>query len=215
MGIILLGAPGVGKGTQAAFITQELNIPQISTGDILRSAICAGTELGLKAKSIMATGQLVPDDIVIDLVKDRLKAADCKNGYLFDGFPRTLPQANSLKQIGVKIDYVIEISVPDEEIIRRLSGRRVHVASGRTYHVVYNPPKVNCKDDITGEPLIQRDDDQEETICKRLDVYAQQTAPLVNYYLQETGIEYVKIDGAQGVNVIRQQIFNKLKPEAR
>jgi|SRR6185437_2456177 len=211
MGIILLGAPGAGKGTQASYITREFGIPQISTGDMLRSAICKGTELGLKAKEIMDRGQLVSDDIVIGLVKERLKAEDCKNGYLFDGFPRTIAQADSLKQAGVKIDYVIEINVPFAEIVTRLSGRRVHATSGRTYHVVYNPPKIMHKDDITGEPLIQRDDDKEETIRKRLDVYASQTAPLINYYSKEMNVEYLKIDGTQEVDVVRQQIFDKLK----
>jgi adenylate kinase len=211
MGIILLGAPGAGKGTQASFITRELNIPQISTGDMLRSAIAAGSELGLKAKEVMDKGQLVSDDIVIGLVKERLKAPDCKNGYLFDGFPRTIAQAESLKESGVKINFVIEINVPFAEIVTRLSGRRVHVASGRTYHVVYNPPKIMQKDDFTGEPLIQRDDDKEETIRKRLDVYAKQTAPLINYYAKEMNVEYIKIDGTQDVDVVRQQIFDKLK----
>lgn len=211
MGIILLGAPGAGKGTQASFITRELNIPQISTGDMLRSAIAAGSELGLKAKEVMDKGQLVSDDIVIGLVKERLKAPDCKNGYLFDGFPRTIAQAESLKESGVQINFVIEINVPFAEIVTRLSGRRVHVASGRTYHVVYNPPKIMQKDDFTGEPLIQRDDDKEETIRNRLDVYAKQTAPLINYYAKEMNVEYIKIDGTQDVDVVRQQIFDKLK----
>ncbi|MCC2625047.1 MAG: adenylate kinase [Burkholderiales bacterium] len=211
MGIILLGAPGAGKGTQAAYITKEFGIPQISTGDMLRRAISEGTELGLKAKEIMDKGQLVSDDIVIGLVKERLKEPDCKNGYLFDGFPRTIAQADSLKQAGVKIDYVIEINVPFAEIVTRLSGRRVHASSGRTYHVVYNPPKVMYKDDITGEPLIQRDDDKEETIRKRLDVYAKQTAPLIDYYSNEINARYIKIDGTKEVNTIRQQIYDKLK----
>ncbi len=211
IGIILLGAPGAGKGTQAAYITKELGIVQISTGDMLRKAISEGTELGLKAKEIMDNGQLVSDDIVIGLVKERLKEPDCKNGYLFDGFPRTIAQADSLKQAGVKIDYVIEINVPFAEIVTRLSGRRVHVASGRTYHVVYNPPKIMHQDDITGELLIQRDDDKEETIKKRLDVYAKQTAPLVNYYSKEINTQYIKIDGTKDVDTIRCQIFDKLK----
>jgi adenylate kinase len=211
MGIILLGAPGAGKGTQAAYIIKEFGIPQISTGDMLRKAISEGTELGLKAKDIMDKGQLVSDDIVIGLVKERLKEPDCKNGYLFDGFPRTIAQADSLKQAGVKIDYVIEINVPFAEIVTRLSGRRVHAGSGRTYHVVYNPPKVMHKDDVTGEPLIQRDDDKEETIRNRLDVYAKQTAPLINYYSKEINAQYIKIDGTKDVDIIRQQIFDKLK----
>jgi adenylate kinase len=211
MGIILLGAPGAGKGTQATFITKQFNIPQISTGDMLRNAICANTELGIKAKQVMDKGQLVSDDIVIGLVKERLKLPDCKNGYLFDGFPRTIAQADSLKQAGIKIDYVIEINVPFSEIVTRLSGRRVHVASGRTYHVIYNPPKIINHDDISGELLIQRDDDKEETIAKRLDVYAKQTAPLIDYYSNEMNVDYLRIDGTNDVNVVRQQIFDKLK----
>lgn len=211
MGIILLGAPGAGKGTQASYITKYFDIPQISTGDMLRNAIASGTELGVLAKVIMDKGQLVSDDIVIGLVKERLKEADCKNGYLFDGFPRTIAQADSLKQAGVKINYVIEINVPFTEIITRLSGRRVHAGSGRTYHVVYNPPKTMHKDDITGEPLIQRDDDKEETIRERLDVYARQTAPLIDYYSKDMNAEYIKIDGTQDVEVVRQQILDKLK----
>lgn len=211
MGIILLGAPGAGKGTQAGFITQKLGIPQISTGDMLRNAIKDGTELGLRAKAVMDAGRLVSDEIVIGLVKERLKADDCKNGYLFDGFPRTIAQADSLRQAGIKIDYVIEINVPFAEIVTRLSGRRVHVASGRTYHVVYNPPKVMLKDDVTGEDLIQRDDDKEETIRNRLDVYARQTAPLISYYSKDMSVEYIKIDGTQDVEVVKQQVFGKLK----
>ncbi len=213
MGIILLGAPGAGKGTQAGFITKKFNIPQISTGDMLRNAIKAGTELGLIARAVMDKGQLVSDEIVIGLVKERLLAPDCKNGYLFDGFPRTIAQADSLKQAGVKINYVIEINVPFAEIVTRLSGRRVHVPSGRTYHVVYNPPKAMFKDDVTGEPLIQRDDDKEETIRNRLDVYAKQTAPLISYYSKEMNVDYIKVDGTQDVEVVKQNIFDKLKAE--
>ncbi|TAK90448.1 MAG: adenylate kinase [Aquabacterium sp.] len=184
MRLILLGAPGAGKGTQAAFLCQKFGIPQISTGDMLRAAVKAGTELGLAAKKIMDAGGLVSDDIIIGLVKDRITQADCANGFLFDGFPRTIPQAEAMKAAGVKIDFVLEIDVPDSSIIERMSGRRVHVASGRTYHVVFNPPKVAGKDDATGEDLIQREDDKEETVRKRLDVYHSQTRPLVDYYGQ-------------------------------
>ena len=184
MRLILLGAPGAGKGTQAAFLCQKFGIPQISTGDMLRAAVKAGTELGLAAKKVMDAGGLVSDDIIIGLVKERILQADCANGFLFDGFPRTIPQAEAMKAAGVKIDFVLEIDVPDSSIIERMSGRRVHVSSGRTYHVVFNPPKVAGKDDVTGEDLIQRDDDQEETVRKRLDVYHQQTRPLVDYYGQ-------------------------------
>ncbi len=182
MKLILLGAPGAGKGTQAAFLCQKFSIPQISTGDMLRAAVKAGTELGLAAKKVMDAGGLVSDDIIIGLVKERIQQADCANGFLFDGFPRTIPQAEAMKAAGVKIDYVLEIDVPDSAIIQRMSGRRVHVASGRTYHVVFNPPKVAGKDDATGEDLIQREDDKEETVRKRLDIYHQQTRPLVDYY---------------------------------
>jgi adenylate kinase len=182
MRLILLGAPGAGKGTQAAFICQKYNIPQISTGDMLRAAVKAGTPLGIAAKKVMDSGGLVSDDIIIGLVKERITQADCANGFLFDGFPRTIPQAEAMKSAGVKLDYVLEIDVPDSAIIERMSGRRVHVASGRTYHVQYNPPKVAGKDDATGEELIQREDDKEETVRKRLDVYHSQTRPLVKYY---------------------------------
>ncbi|HJX57418.1 MAG TPA: adenylate kinase, partial [Thiobacillus sp.] len=182
MRLILLGGPGAGKGTQANYIKEKYGIPQISTGDMLRAQIKAGTELGMKAKAIMDAGGLVSDDIIIGMVKARLTEADCKNGYLFDGFPRTIPQAEAMKAAGVPIDYVVEIDVPDEEIVKRMSGRRVHQASGRTYHIVFNPPKVAGKDDVTGEDLIQRDDDTEETVKKRLDVYHAQTEPLVRYY---------------------------------
>jgi adenylate kinase len=175
MRLILLGAPGAGKGTQAAFIKEHFNIPQISTGDMLRAAVKAGTPMGLAAKKVMDAGGLVSDDIIIGLVKDRLKEPDCASGYLFDGFPRTLPQADAMKDAGVLIDYVLEIDVPDSSIIERMSGRRVHTASGRTYHVTFNPPKVAGKDDVTGEELIQRDDDREETVKKRLEVYHGQT----------------------------------------
>lgn len=182
MRLILLGAPGAGKGTQATFICQKYGIPQISTGDMLRAAVKAGTPLGLEAKKVMDSGALVSDDLIINLVKERLAQPDCTQGFLFDGFPRTLPQADAMKAAGVKLDYVLEIDVPFEAIIERMSGRRSHTASGRTYHVKFNPPKVEGLDDVTGEPLIQRDDDREETVKKRLEVYSAQTRPLVDYY---------------------------------
>ena len=182
MRLILLGAPGAGKGTQATFICQKYNIPQISTGDMLRAAVKAGTPLGLEAKKIMDSGALVSDELIINLVKERIAQPDCGNGFLFDGFPRTIPQADAMKAAGVKLDFVLEIDVPFEAIIERMSGRRSHAASGRTYHVKYNPPKVEGKDDATGEALIQRDDDKEDTVRKRLEVYSAQTRPLVDYY---------------------------------
>jgi adenylate kinase len=182
MRLILLGAPGAGKGTQATFICKQYGIPQISTGDMLRAAVKAGTAIGQKAKAVMDSGALVSDDIMIALVKDRIQHADCANGFLFDGFPRTIPQAEAMKTAGVKLDYVLEIDVPFDAIIERMSGRRSHPASGRTYHVKFNPPKAEGKDDITGEPLIQREDDKAETVQKRLDVYSAQTRPLVDYY---------------------------------
>jgi adenylate kinase len=182
MRLILLGAPGAGKGTQATFICQKYGIPQISTGDMLRAAVKAGTPLGLAAKKVMDSGALVSDDIIIGLVKERITQPDCANGFLFDGFPRTIPQADAMKAAGVKLDYVLEIDVPFEAIIERMSGRRSHPASGRTYHVKFNPPKVEGRDDVTGEPLIQREDDKEETVKKRLEVYEAQTRPLVAYY---------------------------------
>ncbi|NBQ88127.1 MAG: adenylate kinase [Betaproteobacteria bacterium] len=184
MRLILLGAPGAGKGTQATFICQKYGIPQISTGDMLRAAVKAGTPLGLQAKAVMDSGALVSDDIIIGLVKERIAQPDCAGGFLFDGFPRTIPQADAMKAAGVKLDYVLEIDVPFDAIIERMSGRRSHPASGRTYHVKFNPPKVEGKDDVTGEPLIQRDDDKEETVKKRLEVYSSQTRPLVDYYSQ-------------------------------
>lgn len=208
--IILLGAPGAGKGTQAKFITEKYNIPQISTGDMLRNAIKAGTELGIKAKAVMDSGQLVSDEIVIGLVKERIKEDDCKNGYLFDGFPRTTAQADALKNAGVNIDFVVEINVPDSTIIDRMSGRRVHLASGRTYHLIYNPPKVAGKDDVTGEDLIQRADDAEETVKNRLDVYHKQTAVLSNYYSQDKNVKFVTIDGTQEVSKVTADLFAKL-----
>ncbi len=217
MRVILLGAPGAGKGTQATFIKEKFNIPQISTGDMLRAAVKAGTQLGLEAKSYMDSGGLVPDAVIIGLVSERIKEADCANGFLFDGFPRTIPQAEAMKAAGVDIDYVVEIDVPDEAIVERMSGRRSHPASGRTYHVKFNPPKVAGKDDVTGEDLVQRDDDKEETVLKRLDVYHSQTKPLVNYYVSwaKTGDakapKHVFIPGLGEVNAIRDQIFAALK----
>ncbi len=182
MRLILLGAPGAGKGTQATFICRKFGIPQISTGDMLRAAVKAGSPMGLQAKSVMDSGALVSDDIIIGLVKERITAPDCENGFLFDGFPRTIPQADAMKAAGVKLDYVLEIDVPFDAIVERMSGRRSHAPSGRTYHVKFNPPKVDGLDDVTGEPLVQRDDDREETVTKRLDVYSAQTKPLVEYY---------------------------------
>jgi adenylate kinase len=216
MRLILLGAPGAGKGTQANFIKEKYNIPQISTGDMLRAAVKAGTPLGVEAKKVMDAGGLVSDDIIIGLVKDRLKDPDCANGYLFDGFPRTIPQADAMKEAGVAIDYVLEIDVPDEAIIERMSGRRVHPASGRTYHLKFNPPKVEGKDDQTGEELIQRDDDKEETVKKRLAVYHDQTEVLVSYYNQwaQSGKpgapQYRKIAGVGPVELIRDKAFAAL-----
>ncbi len=216
MRLILLGGPGAGKGTQAGYITKKYNIPQISTGDMLRAAVKAGTPMGLEAKKVMDAGGLVTDEIILGLVKDRIAEDDCKNGFLFDGFPRTLPQADALKAQGVEIDGVVEIDVDDEEIIKRMSGRRVHVASGRTYHIVFNPPKVEGKDDETGEDLIQRDDDQPETVKKRLDVYHDQTEPLIAYYAdwansgEANAPKYHKIAGIGSVEDIRDAIFASL-----
>ena len=206
MKLILLGPPGAGKGTQANFIRQKFAIPQISTGDMLRAAVKAGTPLGVAAKKVMDAGHLVSDDIIVGLVKERLKAPDCARGYLFDGFPRTLAQADAMKDAGVRIDHVLEIDVPDAEIIARMSGRRVHPASGRTYHVKFNPPKVEGKDDVTGEPLIQRDDDKEETVRKRLEVYRAQTRPLVQYYAPLLS----RIPGTGTVEEIKQRVFAAL-----
>jgi adenylate kinase len=216
MRIILLGGPGAGKGTQANYIKDRYNIPQISTGDMLRAHVKAGTELGVAAKKIMDEGGLVSDDIIMGMVKERIKEDDCANGYLFDGFPRTIPQADALKEAGVAVDAVVEIDVPDEEIIKRMSGRRVHLESGRTYHIIYNPPKVEGKDDETGEDLIQRDDDQEETVKARLKVYHDQTEPLIAYYTDfanssEAGApKYVKINGLGKVDEIRDGVFKGL-----
>ena len=216
MRAILLGGPGAGKGTQAGFITQKYNIPQISTGDMLRAHVKAGSELGVAAKKIMDDGGLVSDDIIMGMIKERVKEDDCSNGYLFDGFPRTIPQADALKEAGIAVDAVVEIDVDDNEIIRRMSGRRVHLASGRTYHLVFNPPRVEGKDNETGEDLIQRDDDQEETVRKRLDVYHAQTEPLIAYYSdwaassEEGAPAYHKIAGIGGVDEIRDNIFAAL-----
>lgn len=216
MKVILLGAPGAGKGTQAQYITEKYNIPQISTGDMLRAAVKAESPLGLKVKEVMASGGLVSDETIIALVKERIKESDCANGFLFDGFPRTIPQAEALKDAGVQIDNVVDIDVADEEIIARLGGRRVHEGSGRTYHVIYNPPKVEGKDDVTGEALIQRADDSEETVKKRLDIYHAQTEPLVTYYKQwakddsQSAPTYNYISGKGTVDDIRDQIFISL-----
>ncbi len=217
MKLILLGPPGAGKGTQAAFITEKYGIPQISTGDMLRAAVKAGSELGLKAKKFMDAGALVPDDVIIGLVQERIKQSDCTNGFLFDGFPRTIPQAEAMKNAAVDLDYVIEIDVDDAEIVKRLSGRRVHPASGRTYHVTFNPPKKEGIDDATGEPLVQRDDDKEGTVRKRLDVYHKQTSQLVDYYSgwAKSGTpgapKYARIAGTGALESIRDRIFEALQ----
>jgi len=215
MKIILLGAPGAGKGTQAQFLTKAFDIPQISTGDMLRAAIKAGTELGKLAKSFMDSGKLVTDEIIIGLVKERITEDDCKNGFLLDGFPRTVPQADALKEAGVTIDAVIEIDVPDSEIVNRMSGRRAHLASGRTYHVAYNPPKVEGKDDETGEDLVQRDDDKAQIVQDRLRVYHELTQPLVSYYQGlasvDVSVKYICIDGTQKIDAVEKEILEKLK----
>ncbi|RRN45205.1 adenylate kinase [Lautropia dentalis] len=217
MRLILLGPPGAGKGTQAGFITAAFGIPQISTGDMLRAAIKAGTELGKMAKQVMDEGKLVSDDIIIGLVKERLKQPDCANGYLFDGFPRTIPQAQALRDSGIQLDHVVELQVPDSAIIERMSGRRVHQPSGRSYHIRFNPPKVEGKDDVTGEPLTQRGDDREEVVRKRLDVYQQQTRPLVDYYQAwaKTGDaaapRYHALAGVGTVEEIRDRVMAVLK----
>ncbi len=217
MRLILLGAPGAGKGTQATFIKEKFNIPQISTGDMLRAAVKAGTQLGLEAKKFMDAGGLVPDEVIIGLVKERIKDADCANGFLFDGFPRTIPQAEAMKNAGVAIDYVVEIDVPDAAIVERMSGRRSHPASGRTYHVKFNPPKAEGKDDVTGEELVQRDDDKEEVVLKRLQVYHDQTEQLIGYYSDwaKSGVsgapQYVKVNGLGELNAIKEEIFAALK----
>ncbi len=216
MKLILLGAPGAGKGTQANYIREKFGIPQISTGDMLRAAIKAGTPLGLAAKKVMDAGNLVSDDIIINLVKERIKEPDCANGFLFDGFPRTIPQAQAMKDAGIKIDYVVEVDVADSEVVKRMSGRRVHPASGRTYHVVFNPPKVAGKDDVTGEDLVQRADDNEDTVIQRLGVYHAQTKPLVEYYTawnksgDANAPKVVCVPGVGNVESIRDQVFKVL-----
>lgn len=216
MRIILLGAPGAGKGTQAQYLTEKFSIPQISTGDMLRAAVKAGTPLGQQAKAVMDAGQLVSDDIIIGLVKERITEADCANGFLFDGFPRTIPQADALKEAGVQIDAVVEIDVQDDEIVKRMSGRRVHPGSGRTYHVIFNPPKVEGKDDVTGEDLVQRADDNEATVRDRLKVYHDQTAPLIDYYKSwgsqdaTSAPKYVYVPGVGSVDDIRDKVFAAL-----
>lgn len=217
MRIIMLGAPGAGKGTQAQFITERFGIPQISTGDMLRAAVKAESELGKQVKEVMATGGLVSDKIIISLIEERIKQPDCRNGYLLDGFPRTIPQAEALKDQGIVLDYVVEIAVDDEDIVSRLSGRRVHEGSGRIYHVKFDPPKVEGKDNETGEPLMQRADDKEETVRKRLKIYHDQTAPLIGYYQSlaetqpEAAPEYVRVEGVGSLDSIRDQIRASLK----
>ncbi len=214
MRIILLGAPGAGKGTQAQFLTKKYNIPQISTGDMLRAAIKAGTEMGKMAKSAMDAGQLVTDEIIIGLVKDRIAEDDCKNGYLLDGFPRTLPQADAVTNAGIVIDAVIEIDVPDEEIVKRMSGRRAHLASGRTYHLIYNPPAVEGKDNETGEDLVQRDDDKETVVLDRLKVYHELTQPLIGYYKKQSQsietLSYITVDGTAHISEVEAAIVSRL-----
>lgn len=213
MRIILLGAPGAGKGTQAQFIMEKFGIPQISTGDMLRAAIKAGTELGKQAKAVIDAGKLVSDDIILGLIKERIAQSDCDKGFLLDGFPRTIPQADGLKEMGVDVDYVIEFDVPDDVIVERMAGRRAHLPSGRTYHLVYNPPKVEGKDDVTGEDLVVRDDDKEETVRARLGVYHEQTAPLIQYYGKEAQAghtQYLKFDGTQSVTEVSADIEKAL-----
>lgn len=216
MRLILLGGPGAGKGTQATFITQRYRIPQISTGDMLRAAVKAGTALGVAAKQVMDRGELVSDDIIIGLVKERIKQPDAAQGFLFDGFPRTIPQADAMKNAGVPLQHVVEIAVPDELIVERMSGRRSHLASGRTYHVTFNPPKVAGKDDVTGEPLVQRDDDKEATVRNRLEVYHRQTEPLIEYYRKwgasgdAKAPKYHRVDGTKSVDQVRDAVFAAL-----
>ena len=215
MRIILLGPPGAGKGTQANVIKQKFNIPQISTGDMLRAAINEGSELGISAKKIMDAGELVSDDLILDLVKERIDQYDCKQGYLFDGFPRTITQANGITTSGISIDYVVEITVKDKEIIKRMSGRRMHLASGRTYHIEFNPPKIEGKDDETGDELVQREDDHESTVRRRLDVYKKETSPLIDYYNKlsrevDSKVKYLEINGMQDVQYVASDILSKL-----
>lgn len=215
MKVILLGPPGAGKGTQANLIKEKFNIPQISTGDMLRAAVSAGTPLGLEAKKVMDAGGLVSDELILGLVKERVNADDCENGYLLDGFPRTIAQADGMVSLGIDVDYVVEIKVEDSAIVSRMSGRRAHLASGRTYHVVFNPPKVEGKDDVTGEDIVQRDDDKEETVKKRLDVYHEQTSPLVKYYTDlanqdESKTKYVSVNGMNDVNDVMNDILSQL-----
>lgn len=216
MKILLLGPPGAGKGTQANVIKQEFGIPQISTGDMLRAAVKAGSPLGRELKQIMDSGELVSDDLILELVKERITQDDCHNGYLFDGFPRTIAQAEGMKQNGIDVDYVVELQVDDEEIIRRMSGRRIHPGSGRSYHVVFNPPREEGKDDVTGEALVQRDDDQEETVRKRLQVYHEQTSPLIDYYTKlagkpgENAPKYIPVNGSGSVQDISKTILDAL-----
>ncbi|HIE39981.1 MAG TPA: adenylate kinase [Thiomicrorhabdus sp.] len=215
MKIILLGAPGAGKGTQAQFLTKQFSIPQISTGDMLRAAIKAGTELGKRAKEAIDAGQLVTDDIIIGMVKERIAQEDCKKGFLLDGFPRTIPQADALAKANVDIDAVIEIDVPDSEIVNRMAGRRAHLASGRTYHLKYNPPKVEGKDDETGEPLVQREDDKPEVVTERLEVYHKQTAPLIEYYQkfskENPSLRYIKVDGTLPIDQVELAVLAAIK----
>ncbi len=219
MRLILLGGPGAGKGTQATYITEEYGIPQISTGDMLRAAVKAGTELGLQAKEVMDAGELVSDELMIGLIKDRLAQDDCVNGYLLDGFPRTIPQADAMQDNDIDIDFVVELKVDDQEIIKRMSGRRAHLASGRTYHVIYNPPKEEGLDDVTGEPLVQREDDSEETVKNRLAVYHEQTEPLVDYYQafansgKANAPTYVAVEGIGSVEDIRAKVLGALKSD--
>ncbi len=214
MKVILLGPPGAGKGTQADFICAEFGIPKISTGDMLRAAVKAGTPLGQAAKKIMDAGGLVSDEIILGLVKERIADPDCGGGFLLDGFPRTIPQAEGIREMGIDIDRVVEIAVDDEEIVRRMSGRRIHPGSGRTYHVIFNPPRIPDRDDVTGESLVQRDDDREETVRRRLEVYHQQTRPLVDYYQRVDSRKYTRVEGVGEVNAIRDRIIESLRRRA-